>query len=153
MPGDHTGAVRRAMTIRYADSGDFPLLHSHDRHIRAEELRNSIKAKRVLVMLCDDQFAGWLRYNLFWDNLPFLNMLYFFEEYRGMGFGGQLVEYWEQEMLKAGYRGVLTSTLSNEQGQFFFRKIGYIDCGALLLPSEPLELILRKELTEYAAPS
>ncbi len=153
MPGDHTGAVRRVMTIRYADSGDFPLLHSHDRHICAEELRNSIEAKRVLVMLCGDQFAGWLRYNLFWDNLPFLNMLYFFEEYRGMDFGGQLVEYWEQEMLKAGYREVLTSTLSNEQGQFFFRKIGYIDCGALLLPSEPLELILRKELTEYAAPS
>lgn len=153
MPGDHTGAVRRAMTIRYADSGDFPLLHSHDRHIRAEELRSSIEAKRVLVIPDGSRIAGWLRYNLFWDNLPFLNMLYFFEEYRGMGFGGQLVEYWEQEMLKAGYRGVLTSTLSNEQGQFFFRKIGYIDCGALLLPSEPLELILRKELTEYAAPS
>lgn len=141
------------MTIRYADGGNFPLLHSHDRHICAEELRRSIEAKRVLVMLSGDRFAGWLRYNLFWDNTPFLNMLYFFEEYRGKGFGGQLVQFWEQEMLKAGYREVLTSTLSSEEGQFFFRKAGYTDCGALLLPDEPLEIILRKDLTERAAPS
>lgn len=153
MPGDHTGTVRRIMTIRYADSGDFSLLHEHDRHIRAEELRSSIEAKRVLVLSDGGRIAGWLRYNWFWDNLPFLNMLYLFEEYRGKGYGGQLVRYWEQEMRRDGYREVLTSTLSSEQGQFFFRKMGYTDCGALLLPDEPLELILRKELTECAAPS
>ena len=48
-------------------------------------------------------------------------------------------------------REVLTSTLSNERGQFFFRKRGYTDCGALLLPGEPLEIILRKELTGQTA--
>ena len=54
-------------------------------------------------------------------------------------------------MARAGYREVLTSTLSDEQGQFFFRRGGYTDCGALLLPGEPLEIILRKELTEQTA--
>lgn len=153
MPDDHTGAVRKVMTVRYADSGDFPLLHEHDQHIRAEELGSSIEAERVLVILDGIRIAGWLRYNLFWDDLPFLNMLYLFEEYRGKGYGSQLVQHWEQEMVKAGYCEVLTSTLSNEQGQFFFRKMGYTDCGALLLPNEPLEIILRKKLTERAAPS
>ena len=78
-------------------------------------------------------------------------MLYLFEEYRGKGYGAQLVQYWEAEMARAGYREVLTSTLSDEQGQFFFRKRGYTDCGALLLPGEPLEIILRKELTGQTA--
>ena len=55
-------------------------------------------------------------------------------------------------MARAGYREVLTSTLSNERGQFFFRKRGYTDCGALLLPGEPLEIILRKELTGRTDP-
>ena len=141
------------MTVRYANEGDLALLRGHDRHIRADELQSSIAAKRVLLILDGGRAAGWLRYNLFWDNLPFLNMLYLFEEYRGKGYGHQLVQHWEREMAGAGYREVLTSTLSNEQGQFFFRKGGYTDCGALLLPSEPLEIILRKELTEQTAPS
>ena len=139
------------MTVRYANEGDLALLRGHDRHIRADELQSSIAAKRVLVLLDGGRAAGWLRYNLFWDNLPFLNMLYLFEEYRGKGYGHQLVQHWEREMAGAGYREVLTSTLSNERGQFFFRKRGYTDCGALLLPGEPLEIILRKELTEQTA--
>ena len=54
-------------------------------------------------------------------------------------------------MEKAGFRQVLTSTLSNEQAQFFYRKHGYADCGALLLPGEPLEIILRKDLAGCGA--
>ena len=49
-------------------------------------------------------------------------------------------------MAKHGHKRVLTSTLSNEGAQFFYRKNGYTDCGALLLPDEPLEIILLKEL-------
>ncbi len=41
---------------------------------------------------------------------------------------------------------VLTSTLSSEQGQFFFRKHGCVDCGSLPLPGEPQEIILRKSI-------
>jgi hypothetical protein len=37
---------------------------------------------------------------------------------------------------------VLTSTLANERGQFLYRKLGYHDCGGLLLPNEPLEILL-----------
>ena len=49
-------------------------------------------------------------------------------------------------MAGLGFQRVLTSTLSSENAQFFYRKNGYVDCGSLLLPGEPLEIILRKEL-------
>jgi len=132
--------------IRYAYENDFAVLRKYDKHIDEPELRNSIKAKRVLIMLNNDVFIGWLRFNLFWDNIPFMNMLYFLEKYRGKGYGKQLMNYWEKEMLESNYKRVLTSTLSNEQAQFFYRKNGYIDCGSLLLPNEPLEIILLKNL-------
>ena len=90
--------------------------------------------------------AFWLRFNLFWDEIPFMNMLYLLEEYRGQGYGGRLVTFWEKEMKDNGYGMVLTSTLSSEQAQFFYRKNGYVDCGSLLLPGEDLEIILRKKL-------
>ncbi|MDE6406836.1 MAG: GNAT family N-acetyltransferase [Lachnospiraceae bacterium] len=133
--------------IRYAVKTDFETVRKYDRHISETELQNAIYAKRVLVMDRNDCFVGWLRFNLFWDEIPFMNMLYLLEEYRGRGSGGRLVDFWEKEMADSGYKMVLTSTLSNEQAQFFYRKNGYVDCGSLLLPGEPLEIILRKDLT------
>ena len=132
--------------IRYANEKDFELLSKYDKHICETELKNCIMSERILIMFNDDVFIGWLRFNLFWDNIPFMNMLYLLEDYRGKGYGSQLASFWEQEMLKRKYKMVLTSTLSNEQAQFFYRKIGYVDCGSLLLPDEPLEIILLKKL-------
>ncbi len=134
------------MMIRYADENDFDELRKHDTHIEEQELRNSIKANRILLMLEHDILIGWLRYGLFWDNIPFINMLYFMEEHRGKGNGRQLVDFWENEMRSKQYKMVMTSTLSNEQAQFFYRKNGYIDCGSLLLPNEPLEIMMLKKL-------
>lgn len=132
--------------IRYASKDDIGLLSSYDHHICEAELRNSIKAKRILLMFDSDIFIGWLRFNLFWDNIPFMNMLYLLEDHRGKGYGSQLVRFWEEEMRKSNYKIVLTSTLSNERAQFFYRKIGYRDCGSLLMSDEPLEIIMSKNL-------
>ena len=94
----------------------------------------------------NDNFIGWLRYNLFWDNTPFMNMLYLLDDYRGQGFGTKIVSFWEQEMKKLGYDFVLTSTQSNEEAQFFYRKIGYNDIGSFTLPTESSEIILYKKI-------
>ena len=133
--------------IRYADIQDFTVLKEHDRHISESELKNVIRAKRVLVMYQENNFVGWLRFGLFWDSIPFMNMLYILDGYRGKGSGTELVSFWEKEMAEEGYGQVLTSTQSNEQAQFFYRKIGYTECGALLLPKEPLEMFFIKTLT------
>ena len=75
-----------------------------------------------------------------------MNMLYLLDNERGKGNGSRLVIFWENEMKQKNYEFVLTSTQSNEEAQFFYRKIGYVDSGALLLPNEPLEIFLYKKL-------
>ena len=132
--------------IRYANENDIEIISKYDKHISKEELVNIIKLKRVIVMYEGDKFVGWLRYNLFWDNTPFMNMLYLLDNERGKGNGSRLVIFWENEMKQKNYEFVLTSTQSNEEAQFFYRKIGYVDSGALLLPNEPLEIIFYKKL-------
>lgn len=132
--------------IRYANENDIEIISKYDKHISKEELVNIIKLKRVIVMYEDNKFVGWLRYNLFWDNIPFMNMLYLLDNERGKGKGSRLVIFWENEMKQKNYEFVLTSTQSNEEAQFFYRKIGYVDSGALLLPNEPLEIIFYKKL-------
>lgn len=141
----------RDCMVRYADRADYEVLKTLDIHIREEELAKTIDGGRILVMYEEGEFAGWLRFGLFWDNTPFMNMLYVMEGKRGRGYGRKLVDYWEKEMKKACYKRVLTSTLSNEEAQFFYRKLGYGDCGGLLLPGEALEIIMMKEFGGFLA--
>ncbi len=140
--------MEKSEMIRYADIQDFSVLKEHDKHISEAELKNIIAAKRILIMRQGDVFMGWLRFGLFWDNIPFMNMLYILDGNRGKGFGTALVSFWEKEMAKVGCRRVLTSTQANEKAQFFYRKLGYTKCGALLLPKEPLEMFFTKDIMQ-----
>ena len=134
------------IVIRYANENDIETISKYDKHISKEELKKIIGLQRVIVMYEDNVFIGWLRYNLFWDNTPFMNMLFLLDDERGKVKGTQLVTFWEKEMKNKKYDFVLTSTQSNEEAQFFYRKLGYIDSGSLLLPNEPLEIIMYKKI-------
>ncbi len=92
--------LRSDIMIKYADKNDLETLKKYEHCISKSELKNSINTKRILVMYNNDVFIGWLRFNLFCDNIPFMNMLYFLKKYRGKGYGRQLLSYWEKEMSK-----------------------------------------------------
>lgn len=132
--------------IKYATINDYDLLESKDSHIRKEEWKRLIENSQALVFYVDGNFAGWLRYNLFWDEIPFMNMLYFLEEYRGKGYGMQMVKFWESEMIKLGYDKVMTSSQANEFAQHFYRKFDYQDAGSFFPFCNDLEIIFTKEL-------
>ena len=137
------------MEIRYAEPSDLEMIAEYDDDVSEEVLRDAIAMKRIILLFIGGEYEGWLRFNLFWDNIPFMNLLYLFEDQRGEGYGTKMVEFWEREMAEQGFGFVLTSTQSNEEAQFFYRKLGYTDRGALVLPDEPLEIILYKKLSEH----
>jgi len=121
-------------------------LQENDFHISKEILIKKIEAEEILIMEMNGTSIGLLRYSLFWDEIPFMNILYFLENYRQKGYGKSLVDYWEKALMKKGHRRFLTSTLANEDAQHFYRKIGYRNIGGFILPQEPLEIILMKEM-------
>lgn len=122
------------------------MLSELDGHISKTELLNVIERRRVIVTAEGERILGWLRYGLFWDNLPFMNMLYIIDGERGKGLGTALCDFWEREIKELGYSLALISTQSDERGQFFFRERGYMDCGSLILPNEVTEIIMYKRL-------
>lgn len=134
------------MRIRIAKVEDIEIIGLMDKHISKDEIKNIIKLKRVYILEEEDEFIGWLRYNLFWDNTPFMNMLYILEGYRGQGFGRLAVEFWEEEIKVLGYKTVLTSTASNEYAQHFYNKLGYKTIGGFTLGEDPFEIILSKNI-------
>ena len=132
------------IVVRHAQSTDYSWLKKHDKHISAETLKNKIANKEVYIVEKGGKIIGWLRYNLFWDNIPFMNMICFLAKYRGKGIGKKLVKYWEKDMKAKGYKNVLTSTQSNENAQHFYRKLGYTEIGGFKYFDNPYEIIFQK---------
>lgn len=133
------------MDIRLAESRESGLLVRYDRHISKEELEKSILGNHIYIAEEHGRFAGWLRYNLFWDQIPFMNMLYVLEEYRGKGAGRQLVRFWESEMKRQGYKTLMTSTRADEYAQHFYFRLGYEAVGGFRLCGDPYEVIFSKK--------
>ena len=131
--------------IRYATRNDYAELRA-DKHISAEELTRAIDCNRIVVF-DDGGITAWLRYNLFWDNTPFCNMLFVQANRRNEKIATALVARWEQDMLNAGYAAVMTSAQANESGLIFWRKTGYADCGQFRPVGEDTEIILCKKLS------
>ncbi|MFT3874399.1 MAG: GNAT family N-acetyltransferase [Nocardioides sp.] len=136
------------MTTRTATDSDLPVLVELDGHVSSLDLTDIVKSGRVMVAEVEGAVVGLLRWGLFWDQVPFMNLLWVVPESRGQGVGTALVEAWEQAQRAAGHAMVLTSTVSAESAQHLYRRLGYVDSGVLLLPDEPAELIFRKPLIE-----
>ncbi|OUP79823.1 GNAT family N-acetyltransferase [Lachnoclostridium sp. An169] len=136
--------------IRYLKDSDREFWFSLDKHLPESEFENKVHTKRGYVLLVSGRPAGLLRFNLFWDNTPFCTLIIIGEEYRGRGYGKQLMEYWEKDMKERGYGMLLTSTQTDETAQHFYRKLGYKDCGGLIIDipgyAQPMEMFMSKEI-------
>ncbi len=136
--------------IRYVKKEDQPFWYQLDKHLPEQEFDTKVALRQGYLLLDDDVPVGILRYNLFWDNTPFCTMLFIAPEHHKKGYGKRLMEHWEADMRAKGYDMVLTSTQVDESAQHFYRKLGYKDCGGLLIDlpgrEQPMELFLSKRI-------
>ncbi|NOU70408.1 GNAT family N-acetyltransferase [Paenibacillus sp. LMG 31458] len=135
------------MKIVIATDSDYEYIRDHDHHILQSLILPKIYGHEIYLLRNEEDInIGWMRFGYFWDNTPFMNMIWVDEQYRSKGVGKQVVLFWEDEMQKKGFKLVMTSTLANENAQHFYRSLGYQDAGCLILENEPLEIILTKKI-------
>lgn len=136
--------------VQYATEKDLVFWHKLDKHISESELQLKMAIHRCYILKESSCPIGIMRYNLFWDNIPFLTLIYFMDSYRGKGYGKQAMSHWEAEMRSIGFKYSMTSSQADENAQFFYRKLGYKDTGCLILNvpalSQPTEIFFIKEL-------
>lgn len=136
--------------IRYVETYDKDFWYNLDKHLPEAEFYNKVSTKRGYILLLENKPIGLLRYNLFWDNIPFCTMLFIDCEYQGKGYGKQLMHHWEYDMKSHGYEILLTSTQADENAQHFYRKLGYKDCGGLIINipkyAQPMEIFFIKPI-------
>ncbi len=138
------------MKIAHVRQSDKAFWLGIDTHVSEEGFVNRVRSKTGYVIWADDCPVGLMWHCVVWDNLPFLNLLYVLEEFRGKGYGVGAMAQWEQEMKRQGYKMLLLSTQVDESAQSFYRKLGYVDCGGLVFHDtpfkQPMELFMRKVL-------
>ena len=101
-----------SVTTRIADDADLSVLRDLDEHLSPGDLVGLVSAGRVMVAEVDGVVVGCLRWGMFWDEVPFMNLLWLLPEWRGQGIGTSLVEAWETAQVGSGHTMVLTSTVS-----------------------------------------
>lgn len=137
------------MRIIAATDSDYEYIRQHDRHISEHLISSKISRNEIYIFQNEHKVnVGWMRHGYFWDNTPFLNMIWIDEPYRSNGLGRRALLFWEDEMKQRGFQLVMTSTQANEGAQHFYRKLDYRDAGCLLLEDEPLEILLTKKLEQ-----
>ncbi len=136
--------------IRHLEEEDKEFWYTLDRHLPELEFYKKVTDKRGYIILDEEKPIGILRFNMFWDNTPFLTLIYINFSYHNKGYGRKAIEFWESEMAKQGYKMIMTSTQVDEDAQHFYRKLGYKDCGCLVLDipgfEQPLEMFMAKAL-------
>ena len=139
------------MTIGLAQSKDKQKIARLDTHISSLLLDECIRKDQIYVLKDDspknggqdhrlrDPVVGVLRYSLFWQTIPFLDLLYIDEAYRNQGFGTAMMYEWEKAMAARGYKYVMTSTQSDEKAWRFYEKLGYRKAGGFFPPEQEAE--------------
>ena len=93
--------------IRYVVNSDRQFWYSLDKHLPEEGFTEKVNRHMGYILSDGEIPAGLLRYNFFWDNLPFCTMLFIDWHMQGKGFGKELLLYWEQEMKSKGHGMVM----------------------------------------------
>lgn len=138
------------MEIKTVTQEDWAIWMRINPHAKEQAFYRHVLAGTGYILWACDIPVGVMHHCMLWDSLPFLNLLYIREKYRGQGFGTEAMAQWEMRMKAQGSRQALISTQVDEGAQHFYRKLGYADCGGLLMDSsdsrQPMEMFMRKAL-------
>ncbi len=139
------------MIIELAQGKDKQKIAKLDCHIPSPRLGECIRNGQVYVLKDDsiknggqnhrlkDPVVGVLRYSLFWQTIPFLDLLYIDKSYRRMGYGTEMMREWENAMTMLRYKYVMTSTQADEEAWIFYEKLGYRKVGGFFPPEQEAE--------------
>lgn len=127
------------INLKSATEEDEKFWLSIDKHTKPANLKKRIAEKCGFIIYDGTVPVGVIAYNMFWDELPFLSLIIILPEHRRRGVGREAISLFEIELKKLGFGALLVSTQTDEEAQRFYRKIGYSECGCLVLDKGPLK--------------
>lgn len=135
------------LTLRTAEPRDVPWLTRDSGPPGVEVVSRQVREGRLQIIELAAQPVGFIKTCVLWETLPFMEVIYLDQDQRGLGNGTRAVRLWEADLQLRGFDLVAVSTSAASTSQHFWRKAGYVDCGALIVRNKPAEVFMQRALT------
>lgn len=134
------------ISLRPANLTDMDFLKYFTLAPSEAKLEAFLERGSVQIATADHTSVGFLSFSILWGTLPFLELIEILASQRGRKFGASTVGAWERDMGIRGFDLVLTSTNADGDAQHFWRKMGYVDCGALTVRGKAAEVFFQRSI-------
>ena len=126
-------ALHDNLLVRKCTSHDRDWLSAHDIHVAGPEwVARCINLGEYYIAEMDGEPVGFLRYSLFWGDIPYMDMIRVNEDRRRQGVGTALLRQWEADMLACGARMLMTSSVEDElEPQAWHKSHGFQPAGRI----------------------
>jgi L-amino acid N-acyltransferase YncA len=117
---------------RLATAADLDACHELEWTRTRDDLAWHVAGELLYVAESDAGIVGLLRLESFWRTMPYLALITFRADARGNGHGSALLAHVCGELVRRGYRTLLSSTTDGEDGPArWHRKNGFVEAGTL----------------------
>lgn len=120
--------------ITVAAESDIQDIHSFDNEFLSKRLAECIKEHRIFVLRSKGKVVGVMRYNLFLESIPCLDMLTLDSAYIEKGYIQKMLDYWEFRMRELGYGYVMATMFTDRVENYSSETFAYQKMGAFSLP-------------------
>ena len=139
--------------MRFATQDDITWLLDQERNIVDKNwVKRCLDHREYIVAHekeSENQYLGYIRFSYFWGKYPYLDMISIVQNQQGRGIGNSLYLFWEDQMRRAGFKTLVTSSFQNlTDVQNWHWRNGFREAGKLTLgKNEPNpEIFFVKEL-------
>jgi ribosomal protein S18 acetylase RimI-like enzyme len=118
--------------IGSAGAVDVPWLLRADQHVPESWVRRCVSLDEYLMARMGGETVGFLRYSMFWGQVPFMDMIHVDAGHRRRGLGSAMFHAWQEQMRSRGASVLMTSSMEDEpEPQAWHRRNGFEPSGAL----------------------
>ncbi|SFS40763.1 hypothetical protein [Paenibacillus sp. 453mf] len=64
------------MKIDFATEAGYTYIADRDKHIAKSLIASKIRDNEIFILRDSSEVMGWMRYGYFWDNIPFMNLIW-----------------------------------------------------------------------------
>lgn len=135
--------------VQKANIDEFEICKSYDQLLPSNKLKEKLQEGYIFLLKDKDNIVGYLRWDLFWNRIPYICLIKLIENHRGQGLGKTLLNAFEQHARNINKSFIISSSQANEpRPQNWHKQEGFREIGILSTLNEDGsdEIFYRKEL-------